>query len=190
VNAVAFSPDGSLLASASYDETVRLWNPSTGQEVQELEGHTGWVNAVAFSPDGSLLASASSDQTVRLWDVSTSQQVQTLEELPGIITAISFSFDNTALLTNRGTISIDDKSIPYLALESSTGKHITIRQEWVRQGDYNLLWLPQEYRSGYLAFHGNTIAFGLNSGQVTFIQLSNLETSQCLKDCSQFLLEL
>ena len=48
VNAVAFSQDGSLLASASEDQTVRLWNPATGQEVQKLEGHTDWVRAVAL----------------------------------------------------------------------------------------------------------------------------------------------
>jgi WD40 repeat protein len=74
VNAVAFSPDGSLLASASgsldpkhpHDNSVRLWNPTTGQEVQMLEGHTDMVNAVTFSPNGSLLASASMDKTVRL----------------------------------------------------------------------------------------------------------------------------
>src|ERR1700733_14075583 len=64
VSAVAFSPDGSLLVSASGDRTVRLWNPSTGQEVQKLEGHTSYVSAVAFSPDGSLLVSASDDGTV------------------------------------------------------------------------------------------------------------------------------
>jgi WD40 repeat protein len=68
VNAVAFSHDGSLLASASGDRTGRLWNPTTGQDVQALKGHTEWVNAVAFSHDGSLLASASGDWTVRLWN--------------------------------------------------------------------------------------------------------------------------
>ena len=66
VNSVAFSPDGSILASASYDNTVRLWNATTGQEVQTLKGHTGMVKAVAFSPDGSVLGSASRDVTVEL----------------------------------------------------------------------------------------------------------------------------
>jgi COMPASS component SWD3 len=65
---VAFSPDGRLLASGSED-TVKLWDVETGQEVRTLRGHTDWVRSVAFSPDGRLLASGSQDGTVKLWDV-------------------------------------------------------------------------------------------------------------------------
>jgi len=64
---VAFSPDGRLLASASEDKTVRLWDPVTGQHQRTLTGHAGPVRSVAFSPDGRLLASAGDDGTVRLW---------------------------------------------------------------------------------------------------------------------------
>src|SRR5271168_1841217 len=79
VRAVAFSPDGRLLASGSDDCTVQLWDPATGATVQTLEGHSGRVRAVAFSPDGRLLASGSADGIVRLWDPATGATVQTLE---------------------------------------------------------------------------------------------------------------
>jgi hypothetical protein len=74
VNGVAFSPDGTLLATTSADQTVRLWDVATGQpRGGPLEDHTGAVRSVAFSPDGTLLATASADQTVRLWDTATGQ---------------------------------------------------------------------------------------------------------------------
>jgi len=70
VNSVAFSPDGSLLASASSDQTVRLWNPRTGQVVQTLREHTDRVDTVALSLDGRRVASGSSDNTIKVWDAT------------------------------------------------------------------------------------------------------------------------
>ena len=59
---VAFSPDGTRLASGSGDETVRLWDVETGEEIATLRGHEHFVYSVAFSPDGTRLASGGPDQ--------------------------------------------------------------------------------------------------------------------------------
>ena len=79
VTAVVFSPDGKRIASASNDETVRLWDTATGAALQTLKGHTRSVSTVAFSRDGQLVASASYDGTVRVWDTATGVTLQTLE---------------------------------------------------------------------------------------------------------------
>src|SRR5262249_43415575 len=76
--AVAFGPDGRLLATAGRERTARLWDPAPGSCLRPLIGHTGWVNDVAFSPDGRLLATASRDGTARLWDPATGDCLRTL----------------------------------------------------------------------------------------------------------------
>ena len=78
VNSVAFSPNGTLLATGSDDTTIKLWRVSDGAFVRTLAGHTSSVNSIAFSPDGTLLVSGSSDRTVRLWRVSDGTLARTL----------------------------------------------------------------------------------------------------------------
>jgi WD40 repeat protein len=79
VTHAAFSPDGSRLATASRDGTVRLWDPDTGEQQLVLRGHDGEVSSVAFSPDGSRLASVSIDGTVRVWELGLDELVEIAE---------------------------------------------------------------------------------------------------------------
>ena len=68
VRRIAFSPDGTMLASGSNDGTIRLWDVRTGGPLKTLTGHTNVVWSVSFSADGKTLASGSWDRTIRLWD--------------------------------------------------------------------------------------------------------------------------
>jgi len=80
VNSVAFSPAGCLLASASRDGTIRVWNLCDSHPTsQVLRGHEGVINAVAFSPDGTLLASGGEDTSVRLWKLNKAPSKTTIE---------------------------------------------------------------------------------------------------------------
>jgi Tol biopolymer transport system component len=102
VYGVAFSPDGQLLATASWDQTARVWDPATGEHLRTLTGHTGYVCGVAFSPDGRLLATASWDQTARVWDPATGGHLRTLTGHTGYVWGVAFSPDGRLLATASG----------------------------------------------------------------------------------------
>lgn len=97
VFSVAFSPDGRILASASKDKTVKLWNVETGQEIRTLIGHGEWVNAAVFSPDGKTIASASRDKTIKIWNVESGQLIKTFAAQTDWIPALAFSPDGKTL---------------------------------------------------------------------------------------------
>ncbi len=91
------SPDGKVLATGGYDNTIKLWDAASGKELRTLDGHNGAVFELAFRSDGKLLASASGDRTVKLWDVARGERLDTLKESQKELYALAFSPDGTRL---------------------------------------------------------------------------------------------
>ena len=110
VHSVAFSPDGTILASASYDSTVKLWNVSTREHSATLR-HGKNVKSVSFSPDGTTVASGARD--VKLWNVSTKENVATLEGHAARVSSVSFSPDGTLLASgaDASEYSLGDRTV-------------------------------------------------------------------------------
>ncbi|MBI3078549.1 MAG: caspase family protein [Deltaproteobacteria bacterium] len=106
VFALAFSPDGRLLASGGGDQTVRLWGPATGQEIRSLRGHLGPVRAVAFSPDGQLVASGGDDGSLRIWDWARGRELKAMRGRLGIVLSVAFSPDGLTLATGGSDTSV------------------------------------------------------------------------------------
>nr|BEK63709.1 hypothetical protein KPHV_09360 [Kitasatospora purpeofusca] len=99
VNSCSISPDGRLLATASNDETVRLWSLPDRRPAATLTGHNSAVRTVTFSPDGRLLASAGSDGTVRLWDVEQRRPPVVLRGHVGPVRSVAFTPDGRTVVS-------------------------------------------------------------------------------------------
>jgi WD40 repeat protein/tetratricopeptide (TPR) repeat protein len=90
---VAFGPDGTRLASAGEDGTVRLWDDTTGEPLLVLRGHAGAVLSVAFQPNGRQFATGGADGTIRVWDAASGEAVRLLEGHAGLVHGVAFSPD-------------------------------------------------------------------------------------------------
>ena len=96
IRALAFSPDGKMLASGSEDTTGRVWNIEKRSKHATLTGHKKWITAMAFSADGKTVASGDAVKVVKLWDVGTGRERATLRGHKNTINALTFAPDGPA----------------------------------------------------------------------------------------------
>jgi WD40 repeat protein len=88
---IAYSPDGTKLATGSGDGAVILWNAITGSLLFTLKGHNAGIQSVAFNADGTLLATGGDDNTAKVWDVATGKELLTLPGSGGGVKGVAFS---------------------------------------------------------------------------------------------------
>jgi WD40 repeat protein len=139
---VAFSPDGKLLATAGFDNGVKLWEGSSGKEVRTLTGHTGPVYCVAFHPNGTILASGSLDKTIRLWNIADGKLIREIKGHTDIVDSIAFNKDGKLLASGSSDKTIrlwnpdDGKEVKNLGAQPGTVYSVAFSPEgkWLASG--------------------------------------------------------
>jgi len=123
VTAVAYSPDGSRIVSGSDDNTLKIWDASSGKQLATLSGHTSSVDAVAYSPDGSRIVSGSYDNRLKIWDANSGKLLSSLEAHTASVRAVAFSPSGHLIYSGS-----DDRTIKVWPsnIDNSIGKAIVI----------------------------------------------------------------
>jgi WD40 repeat protein len=195
---LAFRNDGQILAITLSDYQIVLWNPTTGEQVQQLSGHTGWIRALAFRPDGDTLASAGFDQTIRLWNLRSGEEehilyghslrVELVMASPDGATLLSMYHDHTIHIWNpagehQATLRGHQDLIHALAyspdgtLLASSSDDQTVRLWHIPSGEPLYTLRGHTYRVRALTFHptGTLLA---TSDEARSVAISDVTTGE------------
>lgn len=138
VSALAWSPDGSRIASTCDDKTIRIWNADTGDNIARCHVHADWVSDIAWSPDSTLIAAAYTDSTAQIWDAVSGNIVLTYSGHTDSVRSVAWSPDGTLIVS-----ASNDKTAQ--VWDSATGNHI-----FTYKGHTNLVtsvaWSPDGKR--------------------------------------------
>lgn len=123
IEAIAFSADGSKLATAGEDETAIIWDVKAGKALQTLKGHKGKILAVTFNKDGSKLATAGADSEVKIWEVATGKELAALKGHKRDVTSVAFTKEGKIVTGSLDeTVKLwDDKGKEEKSLEAPEG---------------------------------------------------------------------
>ncbi len=168
VSCIAWSPDGRCLATSSFDKTVRLWNPQTGECLKTFEGHDFNVTSVTWAPQGEALATSSDDKKIMLWDFPSGQLLATLAEQDRSISHVAWSPNGQVLVSTahdphihvwdvkkrgRKTTLTGDEFYPKGPAFSPDGKYLA-----AAVGNQVKLWKGGAFNSDkVLSGHGATV---------------------------------
>jgi WD40 repeat protein len=161
VNLVAFSADGSMLATAGDDGAVKVWDPATGKELWSFEGPMGQVWGPSFSPDGSLLAASWTDEAmVRLFDLANGTTVREIGPLGAISLGTSFSPDGRRL----GIATFDEGGV---VVDVRSGEEV-LSLRGNELGDSDIDWSPDGRWVATSGWDGNVRIWGAGAGALRF----------------------
>jgi WD40 repeat protein len=164
----AFSPDGSIVASTTFGNTIKLWDAYSGQELKTIAGFRRPASKLSFSPDGTIIVAALKDLTIRLWDAHSGVQLQVLR-IGFIAKSISFSSDGPWLNNDRQILDFSSN----LAGNIHFGRPaLFVDTRWITRGSERLLRLPSGYRVMSYDTRGDLIALGYESGLVSIFEFT------------------